>query len=350
MGQRFLFVIRGKLGDTLVAYSVLRELLLRHPSMEATVIARRNYLPLLAPAAGMSYALIPYRGRVQCWWAVFKRRWRHGRWDVCAVLWGTGKNLAQLARASGAARRVYLDERYQDTFPEYPARTPHVRQVDPAWRVVRLFDPDLPKPEIMVLDGLAQRWRESKARCAIGICPMSDEKRRNMSPDTLHQLLQKLAQAHPNTPLYVLLNPGEEALFPRDAPPSAQPRIFHTLDDLVNIYLELNAWYGTDTGLYHLAAGMGIPCTEFFGPTQPGSNAMPAQDNRRIRLAGLGELHCEVKTCASAVCLNQAIRNFCGMAAPLALDATPAGCPLRALDKSQLTVNTIHESPDSQAR
>lgn len=350
MNQRLLFVIRGKLGDTLVAFSVLRELLLRHPEYEATVIVRRNYLPLLAPAAGLSYTLIPYCGRVQCWWEVFKRRCLRGAWDVCAVLWGTGENLAWLAQASGARRRLYLDERYKNTFPEFPARTPHVRQVDPAWRVARLFDLALPKPEKLVLDSLGQRWRESSAKLAIGVCPMSDEKRRNMSPDALRQLLAKLARLYPNIPLYVLLNPGEEALFPQDAPPNAQPRVFHTLDDLVHIYLELQAWYGTDTGLYHLAAGMGIPCTEFFGPTQPGNNAMPAQDNRRMRLAGLGEMHCEEKTCASAVCLNQAIRNFCGLTAPLALDATPAGCPLRALDNSQLTVNTIHESPDSQAR
>lgn len=350
MKQRFLFVIRGKLGDTLVAFSVLRELLLRHPEYEATVIVRRNYLPLLTPVASLSYALIPYRGRVQCWWEVFKRRWLQGPWDACAVLWGTGENLARLAQASGARRRLYLDDRYRNAFPEFPTRTPHVRQVDPAWRVARLFDLALPKPEKLVLDNLAQRWRESTAKRAIGICPMSDEKRRNMRPDSLRQLLETLAQAYPNTPLYVLLNPGEETLFPRDAPLSAQPRVFHTLDDLVNIYLELQAWYGTDTGLYHLAAGMGIPCTEFFGPTQPSSNAMPAQDNRPVRLAGLGELHCEEKSCMSAVCLNQAIRNFCGIAAPLDTDTTPAGCPLRALDEALLIVNTLHENPDSQAR
>ena len=350
MKQRFLFVLRGKLGDTLVAYSVLRELLLRHPEFDATLIVRRNYLPLLAPVAGLSYALIPYRGRVQCWWAVFRRRLLRGPWHIFAVLWGTGENLAQLARASGAHRRVYLDGRYKNTFPEFPEPTPHVRQVDPAWRVARLFDLTLPKPEKLVLDSLAQRWRESSAKRAIGVCPMSDEKRRNMSPDALRQLLTKLAHDHPDTPLYVLLNPGEEALFPRDAPPTAQPRVFNTLDDLVNIYLELQAWYGTDTGLYHLAAGMGIPCTEFFGPTQPSSNAMPGQDNRRVRLAGLNEIHCEEKTCASAVCLNQAIQNFCGMATPLTLETTPTGCPLRTMDEAQFTVNTFNENPDSQAR
>lgn len=350
MKQRFLFVLRGKLGDTLVAYSVLRELLLRHPEMDATLIVRRNYLPLLAPAAGLSYALIPYRGRVQCWWAVFKQRVLRGPWDVCAVLWGTGNNLAQLARASGARRRVYLDGRYAKAFPEYPERTPHVRQVDPAWRVARLFDVDLPKPEKLVLDSLAQRWRASTVKHAIGICPMSDEKRRNMTPEALRFLLMKLAHEHPNTALYVLLNPGEEALFPRDALPTAQPRVFHTLDDLVSIYLELQAWYGTDTGLYHLAAGMGIPCTEFFGPTQSSSNAMPLQDNRRIRLAGLGETHCEEKNCTSAVCLNQSIQNFCGLPVPLSLAETPPGCPLRALDAAQLTLNALHENPDSQAR
>jgi ADP-heptose:LPS heptosyltransferase len=350
MKQRFLFVIRGKLGDTLVAFSVLREFLLRHPGCEATLIVRANYVPLLLSAGGMSYALIPYRGRLQCWWEVLKRRWRYGKWDVFAVLWGTGENLARLAQASGARRRLYLDERYRGTFPEFPARAPHVRQVDPAWRVACLLDADLPKPEKLVLDGLAQRWLVSPSRRAIGICPMSDEKRRNMTPDALRQLLKKLACDYPQSPLYVLLNPGEEGLFPSDAPTSAEPRVFHTLEDLVNAYLELQTWYGTDTGLYHLAAGMGIPCTGFFGPTQPRHVAMPAQHNRRVRVAGLGETHCEEKSCTSAVCLNQAILNFCGIGVPLPLSETPLGCPLRALDERQLTLNAIHENPDSQAR
>ena len=241
MKQRFLFVIRGKLGDSLVAFSVLRELLLRHPEIDATLVVRRNYLSLLSPPSDLPYQLIPYRGRVQCWWEVFKRRWLQGHWDVCAVLWGTGKNLAWLAHASAAPRRVYLDERYKTEFPEYPPRTPHVRQVDPAWRVARLFDATLPKPEKLVLDSLAQRWRESNAKRAIGICPMSDERRRNMNPETLRALLHKLTHIYPNTPLYVLLNPGEEALLPHDVSANVQPCVFHTLDDLVNVYLELQA-------------------------------------------------------------------------------------------------------------
>jgi|GEM_PF-2177181 len=349
MKQRFLFLIRGKLGDTLVAYSVLREFLLRHPEHEVTLIARQNYLSLIAPPLGVRYELIPYRGRLECWWAVLRRRVLAGRWNVFAVLWGTGKNLAQLARVSGARRRLYLDGRYRDQFPEFPQPSPHTHQTDPAWRVARLLDPDLPKPSKLVLDALAQRWRSCPDKCAIGICPISDEKRRNFSSAALGQLLHALARRYPGQPLYVLLNPGDHWILPANAPPRMQPKYFRNLEDLVAIYLDLQAWYGTDTGLYHLAAGMGISCTEFFGPTVPGKNAMPEQDNRCVRLAVLEENHCEVKDCVTGDCLNRAIENFCG-AMTIAPLASPDTCPLRAFNADQLSENASHESPDTQAR
>lgn len=349
MKQRFLFVIRGKLGDTLVAYSVLREYLLRHPEHEATLIVRANYVALLAPGGGLNYTLIPYRGRVQCWWEIFRRRWLSGRWDVFAVLWGTGDNLGRLAQASGAHRRLYLDGRYRVRFPEFPEPTPHTRQTDPAWRVARLLDAELPKPTQLTLDVLAQRWRDSNKKRAIGICPISDEKRRNFSRDTLGLLLRTLSQLYPDRALYVLLNPGDAWIMPPDAPAAAQEKYFASLDDLVDIYLELEAWYGTDTGLYHLAAGMHIPCVEFFGPTVPSQNAMPAQDNCRVRLAVLAESHCDVKDCVTGDCLNQAVRNFCGAQAVASL-VSPAACPLRASEMGQLARNEMHESSDSQAR
>lgn len=347
MKQRFLFVIRGKLGDTLVAYSVLREYMLRHPEHEVTVIVRANYVPLLRPSNVLNYELLPYRGRIQCWWQVFKQRWLRGRWDVFAVLWGTGENLGRLARASGAPRRVYLDGRYSKVFPEWPQPMPHVRQVDPAWRVANLLDPDLPKPTRLVLDNLAQRWREAANKRAIGICPISDEKRRNFSRETLSLLLRTLTNQFPGQPIYVLLNPGDEWVMPEDAPPVVQAKYFATLDDLVVICLELQAWYGTDTGLYHLAAGMDVPCTEFFGPTVPGQNAMPAQNTCSVRLSVMAENHCDVKDCVTGDCLNQAIRNFCGETQATTL-ASPDACPLRAFKPDQLSTNTAYESPDPQ--
>lgn len=66
MEQRILFIIRGKLGDTLVAYSVAREFMLRHPQHEVTLIVRAHYVPLIQPAQGVPYAVIPYRNRMHC--------------------------------------------------------------------------------------------------------------------------------------------------------------------------------------------------------------------------------------------------------------------------------------------
>ena len=51
-------------------------------------------------------------------------------------------------------------------------------------------------------------------------------------------------------------------------PAGCELRTFRDLGALVSEYVHLAAWIGTDTGLYHLAAVIGIRATVFFGPTQ----------------------------------------------------------------------------------
>ena len=97
------------------------------------------------------------------------------------------------------------------------------------------------------------------------------------------------------------------------------------------LFRSLAAWYGTDTGLYHLAVACGIPATVFFGPTQPHKIVMPAQPDTKVyRLAVLGDKHCDEKSCARPLCLHANIAAFAHTQTTTRLDETPAGCPLRA--------------------
>ena len=102
-------------------------------------------------------------------------------------------------------------------------------------------------------------------------------------------------------------------------------------------FMSLVAWYGTDTGLYHLATAIGIPATVFFGPTQPHKIIMPEQTNvRAFRLTALGQLHCEDKSCRRPLCLHAAIATWGNTSCATRLDETPPTCPLRVLPAQAL--------------
>jgi ADP-heptose:LPS heptosyltransferase len=123
-------------------------------------------------------------------------------------------------------------------------------------------------------------------------------------------------------------------------PAGCELRTFRDLAALVEEYMQLAAWFGTDTGLYHLAAAIGLPATVFFGPTQPHKIVMPGQRNARVfRLAALGDTHCEVKSCVRPLCLHANVALWSHASPMTRLDETPPDCPLRALPPQALTVS-----------
>ena len=103
-----------------------------------------------------------------------------------------------------------------------------------------------------------------------------------------------------------------------------------TLEAIVEELSVLNHLYSTDTGIYHLAAAMGVPLTTYFGPTQPWKIGFPAQPGlKRIRLAALEGEHCEEKGCRRPVCLEKSVALHVGASIDTSIDGTPQGCLLR---------------------
>ncbi len=343
MKRKILFLIRGKLGDSLVAYSVFHTYVERHPEDDITLVIRTNYAELVRGERG--FHLIPYKSRFQIMAWFLLQRLLGKRYDVFAVLWGFGDVLLTLSRICNAERKIYLDDRYAETFKEFPVDGRDLRQVDPAWRVGALVDPELPRPEILLIKSLVEKRNQNRLRSAIGICPLADEKRRNMDSHALSALLRHLNHHHPGIPLHVFLNPGEETIMPEDAPVQARACIFKSLGELTDHYCELSAWYGTDTGLYHLAAAMGIPCAIIFGPTQPQKTIMPAQPTLGIRLDTLADSHCDEKNCQYAACLSLAIQNFTGLDTHTKLELAGHECPLKAIEGKNLSINRMHRFP-----
>lgn len=352
MAHRVLFVIRGKLGDTLVAYASVRAYADRYPQDDVALLVRANYAALLAGERGVR--VIGFASRVALLVRLARLALVERPFDALLVLWGFGAPVRRLGRLVRARRKIYLDGRWPEVYPEHAEIPPEPLQSEPAWRVVRRFAPELPAPQRLLVPSLAARRAAQGAAAAIGIAPLADEPRRLMSVSALRALVREIAARHPGAPIRVFLNRrdiGAAELVAAGVPPGAEFRFFPALEGLVREFCELARLYATDTGLAHLAAAMDIPATVFFGPTQPWKIVMPGEPHTvAVRLAALGGAHCEEKSCTRPLCLAQAVANYCGGAPGIALADTPATCPLRVLAPGELARISVHENPRRQAR
>jgi len=348
MPRRVLFVIRGKLGDTLVAFATVRRYADAFPADHVTLLTRSGYATLLAGEAGVR--VIGFTSRIGMLLQLLKLR-LEPQFDGLLVLWGFGKPIEWIGRLVQARRKVYLDARYQRIFPEYADLAPHRLQSEPMWRVAGIFEPSLPRPDRLAVPSLAAR--RSSHPAVVGVAPLADEPRRILSPRMLALLLGAIAQRHPGALVRVFVNPsdrGASDLLAAGLPAGAEFYFFPQLEDLLSGFADLACLYCTDTGLYHLAASMGIPATVFFGPTQPWRVVMPGQTaTRAIRLAVLGGEHCEEKACETPLCIEAAVHSFGGEPPLAALTGAPAGCPLRAYPLDRLAEVAVHENTRHQA-
>ena len=345
MPRRVLFVIRGKLGDTVVAYATVRRYADLFPADKVTLLTRSNYAGLLSREKGVR--VIGFSSRLEMIWRLL-RFLTEPKFDALLVIWGFGTPIKWLGRLVRARRKIYLDDRYPRIYPEYSNLSPHRLQSEPMWRVAQIFEPALSPPVRLYIPSLAEKRRPGAM--AIGIVPVADEPRRIMSPAMLTVLLRVAARRHPAAPIRVFVNHrdrGAQELLDVGLPAGVEFTFFPNLDDLILAFLELTHIYCTDTGLYALGAAMDIPATVFYGPTQPWRNVMPGQPGvRSVRLAVLGGEHCEEKECEVPVCLDGAIRAF-GREDPIsAIIGPPAGCPLRIFPVERLCEINQHENPD----
>jgi ADP-heptose:LPS heptosyltransferase len=352
MARRFLFVLRTKLGDTLIHFQTVRAFAARHPRDEITLLTRADYAPLLEGEPGVRIVRFANRAAM-----IAKLAWlrlTRPSFDALTVLTGYGPAMLQIARLVRARRRLFFDARFPAAYPEHPPAYEETSLVDRSWQTAKLLDPGLPKPDRLELPALRARRLAAQGRArAIGVVPLANELRRNLDLPMLFSLVGRVRERHPGQPVWIFLNPND-----RGAAELGKMRLgdgvrwqrFGSPDALLPHYLHLDAWYGTDTGLYHLAVAMGIPATVFFGPTQPQLIVMPAQPEATwVRLETLGATHCDEKGCARALCLHQALATWSDAATGTRLDETPAGCPLRATPIERLPAIHVHANPRHQA-
>jgi hypothetical protein len=311
------------------------------------LLVRANYAPLFGHEAGIR--VVDFSSRAVMFAKLAKMRWLEAPFDALLVLLGSGAPILRLGRMVRARRKIYTDARFPEVFTEWAEVPQHHMQFEPAWRVARVYAPELAPPQSSRIPSLVARRRPERV---IGIAPISDEPRRTLSPRIVHDLVAALGRRHAGYAIHVLVNTDDDEAKPllgAGLPAEARLRNFPTLEALVGELSILEHLHSTDTGIFHLAAAMGVPLTTYYGPTQPWKNGFPAQPAlTRIRLAALGGEHSEEKGCRRPVCLEKAVALHIGAAMDPAVEDTPQGCLLRrhaAGDLERVAALTAAEKP-----
>jgi len=309
-------------------FATVRAFVDAFPDDDVTLLVRANYGPLFRNEQGVR--VVDFSSRIVMFAKLAAMRWLEPPFDALLVLLGSGAPILRLGRMVRARRKIFLDARLREVYPEWP-EVPQIHlQSEPAWHVARMFAPELALPRSSRVPSLAALHRPARV---IGIAPVSDEPRRTMNPAIVHALIAALVKQHPGHAIHVLVNTDDEEARPlleAGLPAEARLRNFPTLQVLVEELSVIDHLHSTDTGIFHLAAAMGIPLTTYYGPTQPWKNGFPGQpDLTRVRLAALGGDHCEEKGCQRPVCLEKAVALHVGAAIDSGIDGTPPGCLLR---------------------
>jgi len=346
--RRVLFTLSGKLGDTVACYATVRAFADAFPGDEVVLLVRARYAPLFAREAGVR--VIGFSGRFALSVKMRLLRRLEPPFDALLVLLGSGPAIRNLGRLVRAGRKIYLDARFRDVYPEWPELPPDHVHSEPAWRVARLFEARLEQPQHSSIPSLVGLHKPGPV---VAIAPVSDEPRRSMTSATLLALIASLKERHPGREIQVLVNPADDAARPllsAGLPAGARFERFSNLAILVESLCRLEHLYSTDTGSYHLATAIGIPTTTYYGPTQPWKNSFPAQPRlTRVRLAALGGDHCEEKQCAEPVCLAQAVALHAEKPFRMQQDGTPPGCLLRRHSFAELEQLSVLRAPAQAA-
>lgn len=346
MAPRVLFLVRDKLGDTLIASALAVAWARQNPGVSVSLMVRSAYVPFLAGET--SVRVVPYANSMQAFCFGLLSRTMGRSYDALVVLRGFGERVARFGRVTRAKRKIYFNSRLAPAFPEYPpALSREEEEQRPIWdatcRSLRVLSPDYCCPSSLSLPNLARRWRPVDG--FIGIFPVTDEPRKNLSIFALKAVIRQLKSEFPGRPLRILIRHEGEGGFCEEMVDGVSVVCFLSIEGLLEQFSTMGQYVGADTGPFHVAAAMGIPARIFFGPTQPQKIIFPQQDAEGWRVFGLGQAHCDEKGCRTPVCIDQAALNFSKETDCLPLsESLPQKCPLRAVEPSGRTKNRFYRN------
>ena len=143
--RRVLFVLRGKLGDTVVSFATVRAYADAFPADDVTLLVRANYAPLFRREKGVR--VVDFSSKVVMFAKLAMMRWLEPPFDALLVLLGSGAALLRLGRMVRAKRKIFLDGRLREVYPEWPEIPQTHFHCEPAWRVARIYAPELALPQ-----------------------------------------------------------------------------------------------------------------------------------------------------------------------------------------------------------
>lgn len=325
--KRTLFLIRGKLGDSLVNMMCVVEYARRHPEEKIFVLIRRAYAGLFEGLPGIE--LLPFDSSAELLWLTLRTRLGGGI-DKLAVIWAFGSKMPWVARLSGAKLRAYLDHRFPEgVFTHIAPDLPVEYLCDVGWRVTCLLDPDVARPDRLTFANLARRRKQGEY---VALVPIADEVRRCLDHEHFCLLVEAARERFPGVRLVMFGNLRDaplRALMERPLPPDVEFIPFSDVPTLVERLAHCVHLLTVDTGVSHLACAMEVPTTVFFGPTEPAKIILPAQQHvETVRLPALGPRnHCEVKHCRRPLCLYGGLREWASKK-PLASETLLDDCLL----------------------
>jgi|APGre2960657444_1045066.scaffolds.fasta_scaffold25662_2 ADP-heptose:LPS heptosyltransferase len=340
MNRKILFVVRSKLGDTLINYSLIRKYVDLNPSHDVYFLLRKDYASIIKNEVGLK--IIPFSNKGMMYLKLLLLRLTKPKFDILAILFGSGIPNRYIGLITNAKRKIIWDKKDAPHIFEQGINLHIENHTSPGISVINKFDEKYRPPHILRIPSLINVRKLSK-HFAIGIVPLSLELRRNMDVSSLRMLINFLKQKYPKKIIRVYINPkdqGARAMIENNFINEIELIKIKKLEDIVSSYSELIAWFGVDTGLYHLAVSFGIPSTIFFGPTQPRSVVMSKQANvSAFRLKGLKNLHCDEKSCRKPTCLNHNISLFSTTKKlKINFNELPEACLLRRIPKKNINL------------
>ena len=158
--RRILFVIRSKLGDTLISYACVRAYADAHPDEEVTLLTRNAYARFLRAEAGLR--VIGFDSRIEMLFKLLWLRLSEPAFDVLAVLWGSGAPIRRIGQWVKAKRKIAWNKRFAPALFEEPNLPADPLLVEPAACSVQVFDPTFVTPQTLHIPSLAQRYQRGE--------------------------------------------------------------------------------------------------------------------------------------------------------------------------------------------
>ena len=100
--RRILFVLRGKLGDTVTSFAAVRAFADAFPDDDVTLLVRANYAPLFRDEQGIR--VVGFSSRLVMFARLAMLRWLEPPFDALLVLLGAGPPIMYLQRWKPGAR------------------------------------------------------------------------------------------------------------------------------------------------------------------------------------------------------------------------------------------------------